>query len=164
MSLAGRSAALAFFGRGVVVARVHVAHPFPAGLGRRTNPPIAGILAVTQGVHVPPILVDPCVVSSADGPVARDNDIDVAGDENPTFLNQQRRMTQSMRLMLDNPDMRAIPRNLRHLGGHALRDLPQNGCKATVPSARQQRFSQLASRRVQIGVPGGPPVDHGHTV
>ena len=41
----------------------------------------------------------------------------VAGDENPAFLNQQRRMTRGMRLMLDNPDLRAIPRNLRHLGG-----------------------------------------------
>jgi hypothetical protein len=30
---------------------------------------------------------------------------------------------------------------------HTLRDLPQHGCKATVPSARQQRFAQRASRR-----------------
>jgi len=29
---------------------------------------------------------------------------------------------------------------------HTLRDLPQHGCKATVPSARQQRFAQRASR------------------
>jgi hypothetical protein len=28
---------------------------------------------------------------------------------------------------------------------HTLRDLPQQGCKATVPSARQQRFAQRAS-------------------
>jgi hypothetical protein len=30
---------------------------------------------------------------------------------------------------------------------HTLRDLPQHGCKATVPSARQQRFAQRASPR-----------------
>ena len=113
-------------------------------------------MGVTQGVHVRAILVDPCVylVSSADGPVAGDEDIDVArhaleqpqrgevvldrvsgvvqvehrnqdirkhvaGDENPAFLDQQRRMARGMRLMLDNPDLRAIPGNLRHLGGQA---------------------------------------------
>ena len=43
----------------------------------------------------------------------------VAGDENPAFLDQQRRMARGMRLMLDNPDLRAIPGNLRHLGGQA---------------------------------------------
>jgi hypothetical protein len=38
-------------------------------------------MGVTQGVHVRPILVDPCVylIRSADGPVAGDEDIDVAG-------------------------------------------------------------------------------------
>ena len=113
-------------------------------------------MGVTQGVHVRPILVDPCVylISSADGPVAGDEDIDVArhaleqpqrgevvldrvsgvvqvehrdqdirkhvaGDENPAFLDQQRRMARGMRLMLDDPDLRAIPRNLRRLGGQA---------------------------------------------
>jgi len=37
-------------------------------------------MGVTQGVHVRPILVDPCVdlISSADGPVAEDEDIDLA--------------------------------------------------------------------------------------
>ena len=43
----------------------------------------------------------------------------VAGDENPAFLDQQRRMARGMRLMLDNPDLRAIPGNLRRLGGQA---------------------------------------------
>jgi len=141
---------------------VHVAHPFPAGLGRRTNPRVAGILAVTQGVHVRPILVDPCVhlVGSADGPVARDNDIDVArhaleepqrgevvldrvggavqvehrnqdigkhvaGDEDSAFLDQQCRMPRGMRLMLDDSDPRAIPRNLRRLGGQACDEAEQ---------------------------------------
>jgi riboflavin biosynthesis pyrimidine reductase len=40
---------------------VHVVHPLPATLGRRTNPRIARILTVAQGMHVRPILVDPCV-------------------------------------------------------------------------------------------------------
>jgi hypothetical protein len=119
-------------------------------LGR---PAVAGNMGVTQGMHVRPVPVDPCVclISSTDGPVAGDGDIDVArrhveqpqggevvlnrisrvvqveqrnqdirkhvaGDENPAFLNQQRRMARGMRLMLDNPDLRAIPRNLRRLG------------------------------------------------
>ena len=41
------------------------------------------------------------------------------GDENAALLDQQRRMARGMRLMLDNPDLRAIPRNLRHLSGQA---------------------------------------------
>jgi hypothetical protein len=57
----------------------------------------------------------------------RDQDIrkHVAGDEHPASLNQQRRMTWGMPLMLDNPDFRAIPGNARHIGGQA-RDLPQH--------------------------------------
>ena len=36
-------------------------------------------IAVTQGLHIPPVLVDPCayLISSADGPVTGDDDIDV---------------------------------------------------------------------------------------
>ena len=104
-------------------------------------------------MHVRAILVDPCayLISSADGPVTGDDDIDVvrhaleqpqrgevvldrvrgvqvehrnqdvrkhvAGDENAALLDQQRRMARGMRLMLDDPDLRAIPRNLRGLGG-----------------------------------------------
>src|SRR5258708_2546435 len=41
----------------------------------------------------------------------------VAGDENPALLDQQRRMARGMRLMLHNPDLRAIPRNPRSFGG-----------------------------------------------
>ena len=145
-SLAGRSVALASSDELLELPCVHAAHPVPARHGRRPDPRIAGNMGVTQGVHVRPILVDPCayLISSADGPVAGDEDIDVAhhaleqpqrgevvlnrvsgvvqvehrnqsirkhvaGDENPAFLNQQRRMTRGMRLMLDNPDMRAIP-------------------------------------------------------
>jgi hypothetical protein len=39
--------------------------------------------------------------------------------ENPAFHHQQRRMAWGMRVMLDDPDMRTIPGNLRHLGGKA---------------------------------------------
>src|SRR5215469_14850268 len=41
----------------------------------------------------------------------------VAGDENATLLDQQRRMARRMRPMLDDPDLRAIPGNPRGLGG-----------------------------------------------
>ena len=40
----------------------------------------------------------------------------VAGHENAALLDQQRRMALGMRRMLDNPDFRAIPRNLRSFG------------------------------------------------
>jgi hypothetical protein len=135
---------------------VHAAHPLPAGHGRRADPRVAGNMGATQGVHIRPILVDPraYLLGSADGPVAGDEDIDVArhaleqpqrgevvldrvsgvvqvehgnqdigkhvaGDENPAFLNQQCRMTRGVRLMLDNPDMRAVPRSPRRPGGQA---------------------------------------------
>jgi len=117
---------------------------------------VAGNADVTQSMHVRPILVDPGVylISSADGPVAGDEDIDavrraleqpqrgevvldrvrgvvqvehrnqdvrkhVASDENSAFLNQQGRMALGMRLMLDDPDLRAIPGNPRSFGGQA---------------------------------------------
>jgi len=155
-SLAGRPVALASSGEALELPCVHARQPILAIRGRWADPRVAGNIGVTQGVHVRPILVDPCVclISSADGPVAGDEDIDVArhaleqpqrgevvldrvsgvvqvehrnqdirkhvaGDENPAFLNQQRRMARGMRLMLDNTDLRAIPRNLRHLGGQA---------------------------------------------
>ena len=109
-------------------------------------------MAVTQGMHVRAILFDPCayLISSADGPVAGDEDINVvrhaleqpqpnevvldrirgvqigerkqdvrkhvAGDENAALLDQQRRMALGMRRMLNNPDLRAIPGNLRCFG------------------------------------------------
>ena len=51
----------------------------------------------------------------------RDQDIrkHVAGDENPAFLDQQRCVARGMRLMLHDPDLRALPRNLCRLGGQA---------------------------------------------
>ena len=47
--------------------------------GRWADPRVAENNGVTQGVHVRPILLDPCVylISAADGPVAGDDDIDV---------------------------------------------------------------------------------------
>ena len=69
-----------FFGRGAGVAvrarqAANPCHTWPMG-----RPRVAGNMGVTQGVHVRPILVDPCVdlISSADGPVAEDEDIDLA--------------------------------------------------------------------------------------
>src|SRR5512132_3785760 len=154
-SLAGRPVALASLGEALGLPVVHIAYPLPAGLSRWADPRVAGNMALTQGVHVRPILVDPCVylISSANGPVTGDEDIDVArraleqpqggevvldrvsgaqderrtqdsrkhvaGDENPAFLDQQCRMARSMRLMLDDPDLRAVPWNLRRLGGQA---------------------------------------------
>jgi hypothetical protein len=131
---------------------VHARQPILAVPGRKAR--VGYNIGVTHRVHVRPILVDPCeyLISSAGGPVAGDEDIDiardaleqpqpaevvldrvrdvveveqrnqdirkhVAGDENAAFLNQQRRMALGMRLMLNNPDSRAIPRNLHHFVG-----------------------------------------------
>src|SRR5215831_5169660 len=132
---------------------MHAGQPIPAERGRWADPRVAGNTGVTQGLHVRAILVDPCayLISSADGPVTGDEDIDVAGhaleqpqrgevvldrvrgvqvehrnedirkhvagDENAVLLDQQRRMARGMRLMLDNPDLRAIPGNPRSFGG-----------------------------------------------
>ena len=59
---------------------VHIAYPLPAGLSRWADPRVAEDMGVMQGVHVRPILVDPCayLISSADGSVTGDEDIDVA--------------------------------------------------------------------------------------
>ena len=128
----------------------------PVVCGRWADPRVADNLGVTQGAQVHPILLDPCVylISSADGPVAGDGDIDVvrraldqpqhgevvldrvsgvvqveqrnqdvrkcvAGDENAAFLDQQGRVARGMRLMLDDPDSRSIPRDQRGFGGQA---------------------------------------------
>jgi hypothetical protein len=118
------------------------------------------------------IQFDPCayLISSADGPVTGDEDIDVAchaieqpqrgdvvldrvsgvvqveqrnqdivkhvaGDENAALLDQQRCMARGMRLMLDNPDLRAIPRNPRSFGG-------QTGSRGRRPRSRRRRADQ----------------------
>src|SRR6201999_2163659 len=155
-SLAGRPAALGSAGEALELPGVHAGHPAPAVLGRWADPRVAGNMGVSQGLHVRPILVDPCayLIGSADGPVAGDDDIGVArhtleqlqrgevvldrvrgavqvedrdqdirkhvaGDENPAFPDQQRRMARGMRLMLDDPDLRAVPGNPRRFGGQA---------------------------------------------
>jgi hypothetical protein len=43
----------------------------------------------------------------------------VAGDENAALLDQHRRMARGMRLMLNDPNLRAVPRNPRSFGGQA---------------------------------------------
>jgi hypothetical protein len=106
-------------------------------------------VGVAHGLHVRPIQVNSRAqfFCSSDGPVPRDEDIDVsrnsleqlqggeivldrisrvvqveqrdqhigqhvARDENPAFLNHQRRMARGMGLMFHNPDTGAIPRNV----------------------------------------------------
>jgi len=129
-SLAGRPVALASLGETLELPFVHAGHPVPTVLVRWTDPRVAENLGVAQGAHVRPILVDPGVylISSTDGPVAWDQDTDVArnaleqpqrgdvvldrvsgvqvehrnqdirehvaGDENPAFPDQQRRMAR----------------------------------------------------------------------
>ena len=58
---------------------MHAGQPILAERGRWADPRVARNTGVTQGVHVRPILVDPRadLISSADGPVAGDEDIDV---------------------------------------------------------------------------------------
>ncbi len=144
-----------FSGRGLELPFVYATQPIPA-ISRRADPRVAGIVAVTQGVHVRPIQLDPRVhlISSADRPVTWDKDVDVArhaleqpqrgevvldrvgsvveaeqrnqeigqhvaGDENAAFLDPQRRVARGVRLMLGDPDLRAVPRNLRGFGGQA---------------------------------------------
>ena len=133
-------------------------------------------------MHVPAILFDPCayLISSADGPVTGDEDIDVvrraleqpqrgevvldrvrgavqvehrnqdirkhvAGDKNPAFPDQQRRMARGMRLMLDDPDLRAIPGNPRQLGG-----------QASNQAGQVQRYLPGDVRRYPLGDAGLP--------
>src|SRR6266511_1118161 len=58
---------------------MHAGQPILAERGRWADPRVAGDTGVTQGMNVRAIVVDPCVylISSADGPVAGDEDIDV---------------------------------------------------------------------------------------
>src|SRR5262249_7204933 len=140
---------------------VHVAHPFPAMLGRWADSRVVANTTVTQGMHVRPILFDPCahLISSADGPMTGDEVSDiarhtleqpqrgevvldwvsrvqvehrnqgirkhVASNENAALLDQQRRMARGMRLMLNNPDSRPIPRNLRSFGWQTANEAEQ---------------------------------------
>jgi hypothetical protein len=74
-SLAGRPVALASSGEALELPFVHARQPIFAVRGRWADPRVVRNTGVTQGVHVRPILVDPCVylISSADGPVAGGN-------------------------------------------------------------------------------------------
>ena len=58
---------------------VHARQPVPAIGSRWADPRIAGITAIPQCLYVCAILVDPrfYLISSADGPVTRDEHIDV---------------------------------------------------------------------------------------
>src|SRR6188508_787455 len=58
---------------------MYIADPLPAGPGRWPDPRVVGNTAVTQGLHVRAVKFDPCaeLISSTDGPVARDEDVDV---------------------------------------------------------------------------------------
>ena len=59
---------------------MHPDQPILAIRGRWADPRVAENIAVTQGVYVRPIQLDPSVylITVADGPVAGDDDIDVA--------------------------------------------------------------------------------------
>ena len=48
------------FGEALGLPVVQIAYPLPAGLSRWADPRVAGNMALTQGEHVRPILVDPC--------------------------------------------------------------------------------------------------------
>ena len=80
LSLAGRPVTLSSSGEVLELPCVHAGQPILAVRGRWADPRVAGNTGVTQGMHVGAILVDPCVylISSAGGPVAGDEDIDVA--------------------------------------------------------------------------------------
>jgi hypothetical protein len=86
---------------------VQSGQPVLAECGRRAEPWVVRNTVVTQGKHVGAILVDACeyLIRSAGGSMAGDEDLDFVRHENPTFLDQQRRMARSMRLMLDDPDL-----------------------------------------------------------
>ena len=58
---------------------VHAGQPPLAERGRWADARVAGNTGLTQGMHVRAVLVDPGadLISSADGPVAGDEDIDV---------------------------------------------------------------------------------------
>src|SRR2546423_5301108 len=78
--LGGRPVAHASSGEVLELPFVHAGQPIVAEGGRWADPRVAGSVGVTQGVHVRPILDDPCayLISSAGGPVAGDDDIGVA--------------------------------------------------------------------------------------
>ena len=76
--LAGRLVAVASLGDASGLPCVYAGDPFPTWLSPWAQPWVVGLMGVTQGEHVRPVLCDPCadLVSSADGSVTRDDDVD----------------------------------------------------------------------------------------
>ena len=54
------AAAFVSFGEALGLPVVQIAYPLPAGLSRWADPRVTGNMALTQGLHVCSILVDPC--------------------------------------------------------------------------------------------------------
>jgi hypothetical protein len=69
-SLAGRPVALASSGEALELPFVHAGQPILAERGRWADPRVAGNTGVTQGMHVRPILVDPCAYLISVAPLA----------------------------------------------------------------------------------------------
>ena len=78
-SSSGRPVAGSASGEVLELPFVHAGQPI-AERGRWAEPRVAENIGVTQGLQIRPVPADPCVdlISSADGPVAGDDDIDVA--------------------------------------------------------------------------------------
>jgi hypothetical protein len=68
---------LSFLGELLGLRFRHAGQPIPAERGRWADARVIGSMAVTQGMHVRSILLDPCayLISSTDGPVTGDEDI-----------------------------------------------------------------------------------------
>src|SRR4051812_25777569 len=170
---------------------VHSGRPILA-VRRWPEPRVAGGIAVPQGMQVGAILVDPWayLIGSADGPVARDDDVDVVrhvleqpqrgevvldrvsgaaqveqrnqdvgervgGDEHSAFLDQQRRVARGMRLMLDDPDSRAVPGKLLRIGGQRGDEAEQIERYLIDDVRRYQRGDAGLRTRVRQPLPDG---------
>jgi hypothetical protein len=78
-SLSGCPVARSFLGEPLELPFIHAGQPILAERGRWADARVIGSMAVTQGMHVRAIQFDPSayLVSSADGPVTGDEDINV---------------------------------------------------------------------------------------
>ena len=63
------------------------------------------------------VVLDRVIAASRSGNGIRTSESMSPATRTPRLLDQQRRMALGMRRMLDDPDFRAIPRNLRSSGG-----------------------------------------------
>src|SRR5204863_590630 len=77
--LSGRTVALSSSGELLELPLMHARQPILAKRGRWADPRVVGNTCVTQGMYVRAILFDPCsyLLSSTDGPVTGNEDIDV---------------------------------------------------------------------------------------